>query len=76
MASSIFGRKPSLEEAVSMLLGIGANSREAGDAMMRTLYNTNPHVRRIVDENRGRSIDDLLRERGIDPDEARKRLGL
>ena len=79
MASSIFGNQGGssvLDGAIGTLNGMGAGSASAGDAMMRMLYNSNPQVRAIVDQNRDRSIDDLLRERGVDPQEARRRFGI
>jgi len=74
MASSMLGNKGGssmLEQAVSAMKGFGAT-----DAMMERLYQSNPQVRRIVDQNRGRSIDDLLRQQGVDPAEARRLFGI
>lgn len=74
MASSIFGKTGSssmLEQAAGAMRSFGAT-----DAMMNQLYNSNPQVRQIVDQYRGQSIDDLLRQRGIDPNEARRLLGI
>jgi hypothetical protein len=72
--SSIFdngGGSSILQQAVSAIKGFGAS-----DSLMEQLYNTNPQVRQIVDQNRGQGIDNLLRQRGIDPDEARRLLGI
>lgn len=74
MASSIFGKtggSSMLEQAAGAMRSFGAT-----DAMMNQLYNSNPQVRQIVDQYRGQSIDDLLRQRGIDPNEARRLLGI
>ena len=74
MASSMFGKRghsSMLEQAASAIRSFGAT-----DALMGQLYNSNPQVRQIVDQYRGQSVDDLLRQRGVDPDEARRLLGL
>ena len=74
MANSMFGNQGGssmLEQAASAMKSFGAT-----DAMMSQLYNSNPQVRQIVDQYRGQSIDDLLRQRGIDPQEARRLLGI
>ena len=65
MANSI------LDAAANAMRQMGAT-----DALMGQLYNNNPQVRQIVDQYRGQSIDDLLRQRGIDPEEARRLLGI
>lgn len=74
MASSMFGRQGGssmFDGAVNAMKGMGAT-----DALMQQLYNSNPQVRQIVDQYAGQSVDDLLRQRGIDPDEARRRFGI
>lgn len=60
-----------LQQAVGAIRSFGAT-----DAMMGQLYSSNPQVRQIVDQYRGQSIDELLRQRGIDPNEARRLLGI
>ena len=60
-----------LQQAASAI-----RSFSATDFTMNQLYNSNPQVRQIVDQYRGQSIDDLLRQRGIDPEEARRLLGI
>lgn len=71
MTSNMFGGSSMLQQAASAMRSFGAT-----DAMMNQLYNTNPQVRQMVDQYRGQSIDDLLRQRGIDPNEARRLLGI
>ena len=74
MANSMFGNQGGssmLQQAAGAIRSFGAT-----DAMMSQLYNSNPQVRQIVDQYRGQSIDDLLRQRGIDPQEARRLLGI
>lgn len=60
-----------LDQAIGALNQFGAT-----DALMGMLYQNNPNVRRIVDQNRGRGIDNLLRDYGVDPDMARRKLGI
>ena len=74
MANSMFGNQGGgsmLQQAASAMRSFGAT-----DAMMNQLYNSNPQVRQTVDQYRRQSIDDLLRQRGIDPNEARRLLGI
>ena len=74
MANSMFGNQGGgsmLQQAANAMKSFGAT-----DAMMGQLYNSNPQIRQIVDQYRGQSIDDLLRQRGIDPQEARRLLGI
>lgn len=74
MASRMLGNRSGssmLNQAVNAIRAFGAS-----DAMMNRLYNSNPQIRQIVDSNRGMSIDDLLRSKGVDPDEARRLLGI
>ena len=74
MANSMFGNQGGssmLQQAAGAMRSFGAT-----DAMMAQLYNSNPQVRQMVDQYRGQSIDDLLRQRGIDPQEARRLLGI
>lgn len=74
MANSMFGNQGGssmLQQAAGAIRSFGAT-----DAMMNQLYNSNPQVRQMVDQYRGQSIDDLLRQRGIDPQEARRLLGI
>ena len=74
MASSMFGKQGGssmLQQAAGAIRAFNAT-----DATMNQLYNSNPQVRQIVDQYRGQSIDDLLRQRGIDPQEARRLLGI
>lgn len=74
MASSIFGKtggSSMLEQAAGAMRSFGAT-----DATMRMLYQSNHQVRQMVDQYRGQPIDDLLRQRGIDPDTARRLLGI
>ena len=80
MASSIFGKKnansgggSAIDQATFALNSMGVSSVSAGDAMMAMLYRTNPQVRSIVDQYKGRDVQDLLRERGIDPTDALRR---
>ena len=60
-----------LEAAVNAM-----NSMGATDSLMARLDQSNPQVRQMVDQHRGQSIDDLLRGVGVDPTEARRRLGI
>lgn len=74
MASSIFGDRGGssvLKMAADAMRGFGAT-----DDTMRMLYQSNPQVRQMVDQHRGQSIDELLRQRGVDPDAARRLLGI
>lgn len=74
MSNSMLGNQGGnsvLQQAAGAMRSFGAT-----DAMMTQLYNTNPQVRQMVDQYRGQSIDDLLRQRGIDPQEARRLLGI
>ena len=74
MANSMFGNQGGssmLQQAAGAMRSFGAT-----DAMMNQLYNSNPQVRQMVDQYRGQSIDDLLRQLGIDPQEARRLLGI
>ena len=74
MASSMLGGgggSSMLEQAVGAIRSFGAT-----DSLVSQLYQSNPRVREIIDQNRGKSIDDLLRGVGVDPAEARRLLGI
>ena len=74
MASSMFGKRGGssmLDQAVGAMQSFGAT-----DAMMSRLYQSNPQVRQIVDQYRGQSIHELLRQQGIDSSEVLRRFGV
>lgn len=74
MANSMFGGNGGssmLDQAVGAMKSFGAT-----DAMMNQLYNSNPQVRQIVDQYKGQSIHDLLRQHGVDPSDVLRRFGI
>ena len=65
-----------LDAALGALRQAGVSDASAADALMNQLYQSNPQVRRIVDQHRGQNVGDLLRQAGADPTEALRRLGI
>lgn len=64
-----------LDAALAALKSAGVADASSADALMNQLYSSNPQVRQIVDQHRGQNIGDLLMGVGVDPSEARSRLG-
>lgn len=76
MPSSLFPSSPSSPSGMGNLAGVVSALRHNDpQSLMESMARSNPQFAQFVSDNRGKSPEQIARERGIDLDSIRKMIG-